>query len=185
MHRRNAVPWISVWLVAALASATVATAQFASATAGGTLEIQIVSPTRLGRNAVPPIDFVWHPAIEADRVAYQVTAECRRSDRLGAPPGTTNRVRFDLSMTPLESGEELDLGRQRRKLMRDGVQSSPAVWDSGEIGKAAAAGFKSGVLVRLDLSVRGRLGFGDTVSCECRVSEQGRGIAAAGAAGDR
>ncbi len=99
-------------------------------------------------------------------------AECRRRTRLGAAPDSKNRILFDLTMTPIVSGKEYEFGRRRRKLGRDGLQKLPAVWPSTDLATVATEGFVEGILVRFEISIRwGSLDFGDTVSCECGVTE--------------
>ena len=175
MKNRARFLWYVTLLAATLASASALHAQFASKTTGGTLEFQVISGASFDRNKVLPVVFVWHPELEPEDTGYHVIAECRRRNRLEAPPDSTNRILFDLTMTPIVSGKEYELGRRRRKLGRDGLQKSPAVWQSTDLEALAAEGLAEGVLVRFEISVvRGGLGFGDTVSCECRVGETGR-----------
>lgn len=177
-HGTRLVSIVSV-LAAGLVLASALQAQIANKTTGGTLEFQVISGASFDKDKVLPVDFLWHPEPGPEDATFQVTAECRRRNRLGGPPGGNNRVLFDLAMAPIASGEEYELGRKRRKLSRDGVQTSAAIWSGSELETIATKGLEEGVLVRLEISVRrGGLSFGDVVTCECRVAETGpRGIA--------
>ena len=178
MKNRTRFLWNVTLLGATLALSSALHAQFATKTTGGALEFQIISGTSFDRNKVLPVVFLWHPELEPEDTDYQVIAECRRRNRLGAPPDGTNRILFDLTMTPIVNGKQYDLGRRRRKLGRDGLQKSPAVWPSTDLETVATEGLVEGVLVRFEISIRrGGLSFGDTMNCECRVTETGpRGI---------
>ena len=172
MKYRTRFLWTVTLLAATLALAPVLHAQLASKTAGGTLEFQVISWASADRNKVLPVDFLWHPELVPEDTDYQVTAECRRRNRLGGPPQSKNKVEFDLTMTPVANGREYRLRRRGRRLGRDGIQKSPAVWRSKRLETVATEGLVEGVLVRFEISARrGGLDFGDTLRCECRVTE--------------
>ena len=172
MKYRKRLASIVTLITVTFAAAPAVPAQLASKTTGGTLALQVVSGESFDRDQALPIVFVWHPGLGSQRSGYQVTAECRRRDRLGAPPGAANRVLFDLAMTSVASGERYELGRRSRRLARDGQQVDLATWTDSALDSFVAAAGGEGVLVRLEVAIRrGALEFGDTFGCRCEVAE--------------
>lgn len=168
--------------VATLSSVPSLEAQFATKDTGGTVAFEAITGPSFDGNRALPVTFHWQPLLDPEETGYQAIAECRRRNRLGGPPGNAARVLFDLAMTEIHSGEEHGFGRRRRKLGHSGLQGTPAIWQSPDFEAIARNSSAEGVLVRFQISLRwAELRFGDTVTCECRITETGRRAIVAGA----
>jgi hypothetical protein len=74
-------------------------------------------------------------------------------------------------MVPLSTGTSYKLKRKRAKLLEDGYQNRRILWQGPVFGDLATQGLRDGVMVQLEIVLKGELSFGDVVTCEAGMSE--------------
>jgi len=162
-----------ILLLSALALVTPAalTSQVNTKTDGAFTSLQVEGDSRFGNDNPRQLTFVWYPAISPEGATYRLDAECSHRNRLGAPPETGLRVVFTGSMVPVSAGAPYELTRKRAKLRGDGSQNRRIRWQDPIFADLASQGFGDGVMIQLEIVLKGPLSFGDVITCEAGMSE--------------
>ena len=145
--------------------------QLNSRTDGAFTTLQVEADSRSGPSNPRRLTFVWYPELEPEFTVYRLEAECSHQNRLGGPPETGLRVAFKGSMVPLSNGTVYKLKRKRAKLLEDGSQNRRIQWQDPVFGDLASQGLGEGVMIQMDIVLKGELSFGDVVTCEVGMSE--------------
>lgn len=165
LHRFLLVSFCSLALPAALIG------QLNAKTDGAFTSLQVEADSRFGHDNPRQLTFVWYPELSPE-TTYRLDAECSHRNRLGGPPETALRVAFKGSMVPLSTGNSsYKLKRKRAKLLEDGSRNRRIQWQDPVFADLANQGLGDGVLVEMELVLKGDLSFGDIVTCEVGMSE--------------
>jgi hypothetical protein len=141
------------------------------------------SGTALTSRAQPEVlTFMWYPEIPVGDAGYALAAFCFRTNRLGGPPGSGNRLFFEATLAPIsDSDAVVKLKQKRARLTKRGVQNRLVMWGGSQFEEIAAAGMEEGVIVNFEIGATGGVETGDRVGCEVSMTETNpRGIVAAG-----
>lgn len=157
--------------VCALALPAVLISQLNNKADGAFTSLQVEADGNLTAYNPRTLTFVWQPEISPETAVYSLNAQCSHQDRLGGPPGSVLRVVFKGSMTPLPSGTPHKLARKRAKLRQDGSQSRRVQWQDPVFVDLAGQGHADGVLVQMEIVLKGALSFGDIVTCDVGMFE--------------
>lgn len=171
----------AVLATACLAAPPRLAAQPTSKVDGGFTEAQVSAGVQLSRNQPQELTFTWYPEIPVGDAGYALSAFCFRTDRLGGPPGNSNRLLFNGTLAPVESNSIFELKQKRARLTKRGIQNRVVLWSGRQFEEIAAAGMDGGVVVHFEIGASGGVNFGDMVGCEVAMTETNpRGIVAGG-----
>lgn len=145
--------------------------QLNTKTDGAFTTFQVEAESRFGPASPRQLTFVWYPELSPETAIYALEAQCSSQNRLGGPPETALRVAFKGSMVPLSTGTAYKLRKKRAKLLENGSQNRRVRWQDPVFADLAGQGRGDGVMIQMDIVLKGELSFGDVVTCEVGMSE--------------